>query len=86
MQTDQSYLKYLRQCAIQLSTFWLRLLDQTVEGFLEIASEQGHLHEAEYEDDLAQIHPHHLGSSNLILSALAGTGTMDVMVIIESKH
>jgi hypothetical protein len=69
-----------------LSTFWLRLLDQTVEGFLEIASEEGHLHDAEYEHDLAQIHPHHLGSSNLILSALFDTGCLDVMVIIESNN
>ena len=85
LQIDQSYLIYLHQCSIQLSAFWLRLLDQTVQGILEIAREQGHVYEAEYEDDFAQILPNHFGRSNLILSDV-DTGGIDVMVIIESNH
>jgi len=67
-----------------LSRFWLRLLDQTVNGFREIAAELGYTDDAEYEEDLVEIHPHHLTRSNLIpAEQLVDTGDLDVMVLIE---
>ena len=55
-----------------------------MNGFLEIAAELGYTDDAEYEEDLVEIHPHHLTRSNLIpAEQLVDTGDLDVMVLIE---
>jgi hypothetical protein len=81
LQDDPHYLQYLREVSIDLSTFWLRLLDQTVEGFLELAAD---VPDSEYSEDFATLHTNHLRNSNLILAELVDTGGLDVAVLRES--